>query len=668
TLYRGRLSGASAQRLERLIRFSVEGIRRHGVGEGYTNIFLMKTWNCIALGEGLGRSDLADEGYAMLDRWLMHTWQSGIHEYLSPTYYGVDVECAGLIARYAQREEGRRKAEAVLRLFWTDVAANWFAPGQRLGGAHSREYDYLGGHGPLDAALIQEGWMTPKTPVAPSLMTLLSAWTPPAQLRAEIAAKTPRLVRQKWGLKPWETATNYVGKRFSMGSAGATYGSQDKPLVVNWPGPPETPVSYFYMDGRGDPYGKQKFAEVSGSGHEKALHLQPFLMSAQRGSEVLLLACADPAIPSHFKSGAPNPTCLLSHFTLPADAEIWIGEGAQEPLQVADRIRVAQGEAVILRKGDVAVGVRVILGADAAGKAAPVEIVNDGQKYGAMRLTCVHSAEKPQGRGVIGLWTRAAEGLDDAAFAQFRGDFSRAEANGALNGDQAELTAAGQAGPLRLAADLKKETRLACEGGEPGGEDLLLAVDGRDLGREILQAIDPVAKLRRALEAARNGGAEASAMDTVVEAESALLIVPPFRVDEDPKASGGRFVWLPGEPGGKGDGGGSGRAVFAFHIPQAGPCYLWARVLTPTPSDDSFFISIEQQGSVALPQSTWPAGAHKSWEWARVTPEGSAKDAPAVRLQEGAATVTVFPREDGAKLDALYLTADAAARPPEPKP
>jgi hypothetical protein len=34
----------------------VEGIARHGVGEGYTNIFLMKTWNCIAIGEATGRA------------------------------------------------------------------------------------------------------------------------------------------------------------------------------------------------------------------------------------------------------------------------------------------------------------------------------------------------------------------------------------------------------------------------------------------------------------------------------------------------------------------------------------------------------------------------------------------------------------------------------------
>jgi len=116
-LYRDRLTPKAKERLERLIALSVEGIRRHRVGESYTNIFLMKTWNCIAIGEATDRADLATEGYQMLERWFMHVWESGIHEYLSPTYYGVDVQCLGLIARFAGRAEGKRLAELALRLF-----------------------------------------------------------------------------------------------------------------------------------------------------------------------------------------------------------------------------------------------------------------------------------------------------------------------------------------------------------------------------------------------------------------------------------------------------------------------------------------------------------------------------------------------------------------------
>ncbi|MCX7013649.1 MAG: hypothetical protein NTW86_14015 [Candidatus Sumerlaeota bacterium] len=45
--------------------------------------------------------------------------------------------------------------------------------------------------------------------------------------------------------------------------------------------------------------------------------------------------------------------------------------------------------------------------------------------------------------------------------------------------------------------------------------------------------------------------------------------------------------------------------------------------------------------------------------------EGKPQNAPIAELKEGAAAATFSPREGGAKLDALYLTADPEARPPE---
>ncbi|MGB2824516.1 MAG: hypothetical protein WBF17_26305, partial [Phycisphaerae bacterium] len=158
-LYKDRLNGEGVERLERLIRYSVDGVTRHRVREGYTNIFLMKTWNCIAIGENTGRPDLARQGRQMLDRWLIHTWENGVSEYISPTYYGVDLESLGLIARFARDAGARKGAEAALRLLWSDIAANWFEPCQRLGGAHSRDYDFLTGHGYLDRLLRAAGWL-----------------------------------------------------------------------------------------------------------------------------------------------------------------------------------------------------------------------------------------------------------------------------------------------------------------------------------------------------------------------------------------------------------------------------------------------------------------------------------------------------------------------------
>ncbi|MBM4045184.1 MAG: hypothetical protein FJ279_08725, partial [Planctomycetes bacterium] len=193
--HRDRLPADARQRLERLIKFSVEGIRRHNVRESYTNIFLMKTWNCVALGESTGRPDLAREGYAMMDAWLLYTWENGIHEYISPTYYGTDVDSLVLIAKFSQNERPRKQAEAALKLFWTDIAANWFEPCLRLGGAHSRDYDYLTGHGYLDTHLQFAGWLETKPEWTPQHFAALTGWKPSAEFRTLALERLPRMVR-----------------------------------------------------------------------------------------------------------------------------------------------------------------------------------------------------------------------------------------------------------------------------------------------------------------------------------------------------------------------------------------------------------------------------------------------------------------------------------------
>jgi len=663
-LYRDRLNAAGVERLERLIRFSVEGIRRHGVNVAYTNIYLMKIWNCIAIGEATGRPALAEEGYQMLDQWLLYTWESGIHEYGSPTYYGTDLDSLALIAKFARRRDGRRKAEAALRLFWTDIAANWFEPCQRLGGAHSRDYDYLTGHGYLDTTLRAVGWLDDDRPVDNRTFFQLCRWEPPARIRRSIEGQVPRMVRQRWGAAPWERAAHYVGRRFSIGSAGATYGPMDKPLVVNLAGGPKQPVISFFMDARGDPYGKKRFA-MGQSGHSKALHIQPFLTSVQRGPEVLLFACADPE-DRMFKVRAPEPTCLLSHVILPADVDVWVADGSSADLVTfqdgGGRLEIGERQVVCLRADDVAVGIRFLVAENTRGRRAPVALVRDGGKYSAMRLTCTHSAQPPSGKALAAVYIRAAEGLDDQGFGDFCLGFGP-QYSASFRGDTVAVSVVGAATGLRVAADLAKRQRLAWEGEEKGAEDALLMVNGRDYGREILDGIEPIRRYRRILAAVERGGKGAARAGEVVEAEAAALVIPPFRLDTDAKASGGRFLWMPGEAEGKG-GSRVARALWLVHVPKAGAYYLWGRIQAPTPSDDSFFVRVRQDGRDALPRTDWHTGLHETWQWTQLVTTRDRTPQP-IALAAGVALIEFHCREDGTRLDALCLTDDPDASPAE---
>jgi hypothetical protein len=180
---------------------------------------------------------------------------------------------------------------------------------------------------------------------------------------------------------------------------------------------------------------------------------------------------------------------LFSQLVLPRDGvNVWVGD---EPSSVPKRKSsqpVAIGQPVFLRFGNAVAGFRIIHALDVKGNAADIALVNDGNRLGAMTLTVTHSPDKPEsGRASIALWTRVAEDLDDAGFAKFRAEFARASANAKHDGTTLDVSAQGERGPLHLVGNLKTNERLKCEGDEPGAADFLLAVDGCDIGREILK-------------------------------------------------------------------------------------------------------------------------------------------------------------------------------------
>ena len=120
-------------------------------------------------------------------------------------------------------------------------------------------------------------------------------------------------------------------------------------------------------------------------------------------------------------------------------------------------------------------------------------------------------------------------------------------------------------------------------------------------------------------------------------------------------------MWTPGEPGGRGSG--SGSVSWQLEVKDAGTYRLWGRVSAPTPADDSFIVSANTgssaktgaRGRVVLPRTDWHLGQTRTWTW---------REFPAdITLPEGAVTLTLHTREDGAKVDALLLTAEAFSQP-----
>ncbi len=488
--YRDRLTPAARQQLEQMMTDAVAGLRSHAVRIEYTNIFVMKAWGLIAIGEALGHPDIAEDGYRRFDDWLRHTARNGLGEYGAVTYYGIDLDSLALIARFAQRDATRAHAVTAMHLLWTDAAANWWAAGDRLGSANSRSYDYLFGRGYFEAHTWTAGWLRERPELEgagwiggarENLSTLREAvaFPPPAGWTEAIRAQVPRTVVQRWGAAPEQRAFAWIGRHVSLAAAGASHGNDERTLVANLGDSPAVPQLTLFMDGRGDPFGTRK--TVESSGHAKALHLTPFLATVQRGPEVLQLLSSEPLGPkSKYKPG--DLACFLTHLTLPPPAEIYFGDTRAQPGPPENPTRVPDDAAIFVRLGDAAVAVRFLV-ASMNGAPARVEFIEDDPGGVARRLTVTHSATEPKGRGTVVAWLRAVEGLDDASFVAWRKKFSGARAGATQTGDIVKVEVAGERGPMRIEADVARAERRTLAGGEP---DALLSVNGRDIGREIM--------------------------------------------------------------------------------------------------------------------------------------------------------------------------------------
>ena len=128
---------------------------------------------------------MAAEGYRRFDAFYLYTWQFGIHEYCSPTYYTTDLSGLLFVEERAHREQARQQAARLLKLLWTDIALNWFPGSQKFGGTQSRSYNYLYGLGGIDTQLWLQGWLTVSPEPTHLLTTAFAPWSPPAELRAE---------------------------------------------------------------------------------------------------------------------------------------------------------------------------------------------------------------------------------------------------------------------------------------------------------------------------------------------------------------------------------------------------------------------------------------------------------------------------------------------------
>ncbi|MBQ7188404.1 MAG: hypothetical protein IJR99_03215 [Kiritimatiellae bacterium] len=660
--HRDKLTEGQRAKLLRLYEFAIQGCLRHRVSPGYTNIAIMNAANLILLGEALDRPEVFKEGEKRLGAFLLRTAKWGVTEYASPTYTGVDIGTLQTLWQHVKSESVKLRIDRLLTLFWSDVAASTFKQANRFTGAHSRDYDYLYGFGILESYMQTVGLVqTPENhPPRPPVSMLVSDWRPSPETLA-LADVTPRLIEQSWGEESARFRSLWIGSHVSLSIAGSCYHNMDIPLTADFASTPRDPRVYFIADGRRDPYGRKPIPEGNGP-HKKTLHLRPFWAGAQRNRDALGMVLYRP-------QDVPNGTPTLeSHLVFPtAVDEVLLGGRA---IGHKDRKRfvmpVQEGEMLIVRSGGGAIGVRVPWSRTMDGKPAQAALIRDIDE--AFRLTIAHhdlfgnEMPRTQPPGAA-FWVRACDNADDAtAFATWVKTFQRATMRAEMSETRVEIHVAGEDGELMVAATEpygSEATRIT-----PLPEKKVLAINGKDIGREILQDL-PEVKADREAEKKREKQLDqntirVSATDPVRwEAEAAALVGEMVAGNED-AAFGGKFIWGPGEPGGRGHA--SGTATWQLDVREAGRYYLWGRFLAPTPEDDSFSLSIQQGDTVILPKTDWHVNRTKGfWEWSPFP----SKSLTAIELPKGKLRIQLHIREDGTKADRFFLTPHPNEEPQE---
>ena len=138
------------------------------------------------------------------------------------------------------------------------------------------------------------------------------------------------------------------------------------------------------------------------------------------------------------------------------------------------------------------------------------------------------------------------------------------------------------------------------------------------------------------------------------EAENGV-IEPPMRVEQDPAASGGKYVLSPST---------SGAVSFTVDIPYSGYYQIWARVRGAGYAHNSFFLSVDDgpPSHYEFPPFT------EGWVWGWHEVYADAINAPPFWLDAGERTLRFAAREADSRLDKVLLTDDPDFIPDPPPP
>lgn len=647
--HREKLDPRSRERFLKLITIGMQGLMNHIPSPTYTNIALLNASDLILLGQALGDKNAVQEGARRLALFLIVLREQGVHEYTSPTYYGINMESALLLEALVEDSAIRNDATIIRRLFEHDIALNRQTPNDIIAGTCSRTYDFLYMRGELDQALVPWGWM--KHPGKRFhfrfYWPLYSTHLPDEETTA-LSSRFPRTVRQRWGSTSRDTRIHYLCKDVTLGTSASNYGKMDIPLAVNLPdsGDEHEVQLYFLPDGRDDPYGKKR---IAAGNHNKALHLTPWWAASQIENEALAMVLYNSGTFQHITDK------LQSHIVFRRGLDgLYIDNRKIDISTLVDNPQTLnQGQALFLREGSAAVAIRIPWSQGQGASSAAISILDDRNKYGALRLSINHEIKSLDGNsteecaGAI-FHVKVGSGIiTETAFEDFRNAFINQKVQLSKGNG---LTASVKCGDRILSIGSDSLTFPAVAEIIPQPSEAILSMNGEDLGSRILDSSSVIQKYLREKRVSTPIDIKSGAVTTFSSLDGASAL--PFEKSRDGDKD---FLWVPEV---------NGRCVWNWgsitcelNLEAAGIYRIEAEVLAPTPEDDSFYVSLEGiSGIEIIPRFAWSTGTGSKWRWSTVTNRDIQPAQQEFKLPAGKVKLIFHTREAGTKISRVRIT------------
>ncbi|MDR0521156.1 MAG: hypothetical protein LBH00_04805 [Planctomycetaceae bacterium] len=648
--------------LKRMMERSVTACLARKVPPDYTNIAVMNAVHLILLGQIFDRTELCTEGRQRLWNITACLLDHGIAEYNSPHYYPNIIDTLQLGFRYINNAEMKQMIEVLLDYFWTDLSLHWFRPGLRLAGSQSRSYDYLTG-APMNAARIMaDGGLAPyndKMRHYAVLRSFRALYHPPETVTA-LNGQYPRYVFRRWGKEPQQWASMMMFHDIALGIAGAQYGSPYPhclPLTVDISDDSDSgdltthqyqARCYFIADGRGDPFAEKR-SPVGRAEHPKALNLDALWFGSQRTVDAVGVVLYpqknihDPAV-----------TNVMSHFVF------------RKPESGRCEVRLHEAAVIACYPHSIA-GIRVLWMRDIEGQTPAAadskrmlslntedlfhhqtESNGDSNHHDSRRgvflLTVNHNPWHPAVRkermektamAGAAFWIRIGSGIDTGDAAKTEDWISKfigaKVVRSQISGNSFDFAVEGRDGIVSVR---HTDTETVIEPELPAG---ILMLNGKDLGRPVLEKIPAVKTFSEAFRCAKPVVIVPSG--TYWEAASGIMLFDPLTAGSgQPSAAGVRV---------------NADISYLVQIDAAGEYFLWGRVLTQDGSHDSFRFAADKRlpdGSFDCRRAVtdWALGTRRQWTWVKLPVP--------LRLEKGVWRFTLSPREPDGIIDRLYLT------------